>query len=74
MHFYNDLPWNPVHRAIQQPLQGVLDTCPSSAKGPRRNRTLLLFGFVGAQTPVAWLDSRPQLSHGVAEFFATARN
>ena len=69
MHRFNDLPWNPAHRAIQGPLQGVLRThgrpgaqggCPvaghaasdtghlrSSARG-RRDRALLLFGFVGA--------------------------
>jgi integrase len=69
MHRFNDLPWNPAHRAIQGPLQGVLRTharpvqkaaaltlpmlrqllatCDASARG-RRDRALLLFGFVGA--------------------------
>jgi len=69
MHRFNDLPWNPAHRAIQGPLQGVLRThgrpvrkaaaltlkmlrqilatCDQSARG-RRDRALLLFGFVGA--------------------------
>ena len=69
MHRFNDLPWNPAHRAIQGPLQGVLRTrgrpvrkaaaltlpllrqllatCDPSARG-RRDRALLLFGFVGA--------------------------
>ena len=69
MHRFNDLPWNPAHRAIQGPLQGVLHTrgrpvrkaaaltlpmlrqllatCDQSARG-RRDRALLLFGFVGA--------------------------
>ena len=69
MHRFNDLPWNPAHRDIQGPLQGVLRiygrpvqkaaaltlpmlrqllaTCDGSARG-RRDRTLLLFGFVGA--------------------------
>ena len=26
MHRFNDLPWNPAHRAIQEPLQGLLRT------------------------------------------------
>ena len=69
MHRFNDLPWNPAHRDIQGPLQGVLRTngrpvqkaaaltlpmlrqilatCDQSARG-RRDRALLLFGFVGA--------------------------
>jgi len=69
MHRFNDLPWNPAHRAIQGPLQGALRTrgrpvrkaaaltlpmlrqilasCDQSARG-RRDRALLLFGFVGA--------------------------
>ena len=69
MHRFNDLAWNPAHRDIQGPLQGVLRThprpvqkagaltlpmlrqllatCDSSARG-RRDRLLLLFGFVGA--------------------------
>src|SRR6201747_232489 len=69
MHRFNDLPWNPAHRDIQGPLQGVLRshgrpvqkaaaltltmlrqilaTCDASARG-RRDRALLLFGFVGA--------------------------
>jgi integrase len=69
MHRFNDLPWNPAHRDIQGPLQGVLRshgrpvqkaaaltlnmlrqilaTCDQSAGG-RRDRALLLFGFVGA--------------------------
>jgi integrase len=69
MHRFNDLPWNPAHRDIQGPLQGVLRThgrpmrkaaaltlpmlrqllatCDDSARG-RRDRALLLFGFVGA--------------------------
>jgi integrase len=69
MHRFNDLPWNPAHRDIQGPLQGVLRThgrpvqkaaaltlpmlrqllatCDRSARG-RRDRALLLFGFVGA--------------------------
>src|SRR6201991_2317715 len=69
MHRFNDLAWNPAHRAIQGPLQGVLRThgrpvrkaaalslamlrqllatCDASARG-RRDRALLLFGFVGA--------------------------
>ena len=69
MHRFNDLPWNPAHRDIQGPLQGVLRshgrpvqkaaaltlpmlrqilaTCDTSARG-RRDRALLLFGFVGA--------------------------
>ena len=69
MHRFNDLPWNPAHRAIQGPLQGVLRTrgrpvrkataltlpmlrqllatCDASARS-RRDRALLLFGFVGA--------------------------
>ena len=69
MHRFNDLPWNPAHRDIQGPLQGVLRThgrpvrkaaalsltmlrqllatCDPSARG-RRDRALLLFGFVGA--------------------------
>jgi integrase len=63
------LPWNPAHRDIQSPLQGVLRahplsvqkaaaltlpvlrlllaTCDQTARG-RHDRTLLLFGFVGA--------------------------
>jgi integrase len=69
MHRFNDLPWNPAHRDIQGPLQGVLRahgrpvhkaaaltlpmlraillTCDQSTRG-RRDRALLLFGFVGA--------------------------
>jgi integrase len=69
MHRFNDLAWNPAHRDIQGPLQGVLRsharptqkaaaltlpmlrqllaTCDQSARG-RRDRALLLFGFVGA--------------------------
>src|SRR6195952_1042676 len=69
MHRFDDLPWNPAHRDIQGPLQGVLRshgrpvqkaaaltlpmlrqilaTCDTSARG-RRDRALLLFGFVGA--------------------------
>jgi integrase len=69
MHRFNDLAWNPAHRAIQGPLQGALRTrgrpvrkaaaltlpmlrqilasCDQSARG-RRDRALLLFGFVGA--------------------------
>jgi hypothetical protein len=70
MHRFNDLPWNPAHRDIQGPLQGmlrshgrpvqkaaaaltltmlrqILATCDASARG-RRDRALLLFGFVGA--------------------------
>jgi integrase len=69
MHRFNDLPWNPAHRDIQGPLQGVLRsharpvrkaaaltlpmlrqllaTCDQSVRG-RRDRALLLFGFVGA--------------------------
>lgn len=69
MHRFNDLAWNPAHRDIQGPLQGVLRThgrparkaaaltlpmlrqllatCDESARG-RRDRALLLFGFVGA--------------------------
>jgi integrase len=69
MHRFNDLAWNPGHRDIQGPLQGVLRThprpvqkaaaltlpmlrqllatCDTSARG-RRDRLLLLFGFVGA--------------------------
>ena len=69
MHRFNDLPWNPAHRDIQGPLQGVLRThgrlvrkaaaltlpmlrqllatCDPSARG-RRDRALLLFGFIGA--------------------------
>ena len=69
MHRFNDLAWNPAHRDIQGPLQGVLRTharpvrkaaaltlpmlrqllatCDDSARG-RRDRALLLFGFVGA--------------------------
>ena len=69
MHRFNDLAWNPAHRDIQGPLQGVLRThprpvqkaaaltlpmlrqllatCDTSARG-RRDRLLLLFGFVGA--------------------------
>jgi integrase len=69
MHRFNDLAWNPAHRDIQGPLQGVLRshgrpvrkaaaltlsmlrqllaTCDASARG-RRDRALLLFGFVGA--------------------------
>jgi site-specific recombinase XerD len=69
MHRFNDLAWNPAHRDIQGPLQGVLRshgrpvqkaaaltlpmlhqilaTCDTSARG-RRDRALLLFGFVGA--------------------------
>ena len=69
MHRFNDLAWNPAHRDIQGPLQGVLRTharpvqkaaaltlpmlrqllatCNTSARG-RRDRLLLLFGFVGA--------------------------
>jgi integrase len=69
MHRFNDLPWNPAHRDIQGPLQGVLRThgrpvrkaaaltlpmlrqlvatCDASARG-RRDRALLLFGFIGA--------------------------
>jgi integrase len=69
MHRFNDLPWNPAHRDIQGPLQGVLRThgrpvqkaaaltlpmlrqllatCDRSVRG-RRDRALLLFGFVGA--------------------------
>jgi site-specific recombinase XerD len=69
MHRFNDLAWNPAHRAIQGPLQGVLRahgrpvqkaaaltlpllrqilaSCDQSARG-RRDRALLLFGFVGA--------------------------
>jgi integrase len=69
VHRFDDLPWNPAHRAIQGPLQGVLRThgrpvrkavaltlkmlrqilltCDQSARG-RRDRALLLFGFVGA--------------------------
>jgi integrase len=69
MHRFNDLPWNPAHRGIQGPLQGVLRThgrpvrkaaaltlpmlrqllatCDETARG-RRDRALLLFGFVGA--------------------------
>jgi integrase len=69
MHRFNDLPWNPAHRDIQGPLQGVLRshgrppqkaaaltvpmlrqllaTCDDSARG-RRDRALLLFGFIGA--------------------------
>jgi integrase len=69
LHRFNDLAWNPAHRAIQGPLQGVLRThgrpvrkaaalslamlrqllatCDASARG-RRDRALLLFGFVGA--------------------------
>ena len=69
MHRFNDLAWNPGHRDIQGPLQGVLRTharpvqkaaaltlpmlrqllatCDQSARG-RRDRLLLLFGFVGA--------------------------
>ena len=69
MHRFNDLRWNPAHRDIQGPLQGVLRTngrpvqraaaltlpmlrqllatCDQSVRG-RRDRALLLFGFVGA--------------------------
>ena len=69
LHRFNDLPWNPAHRDIQGPLQGMLRTrgrpaqkaaaltlpmlrqllatCDQSARG-RRDRALLLFGFVGA--------------------------
>jgi integrase len=69
MHRFNDLPWNPAHRDIQGPLQGImrthgrpvqkaaaltlpmlrqiLATCDHSARG-RRDRALLLFGFIGA--------------------------
>src|SRR6201996_3084773 len=69
MHRFNDLAWNPAHRDIQGPLQGVLRTyarppqraaaltlpllrqllatCDQSVRG-RRDRALLLFGFVGA--------------------------
>ena len=69
MHRFNDLPWNPAHRDIQGPLQGVLRThgrpvrkaaaltlpmlrqllatCDQGSRG-RRDRALLLFGFVGA--------------------------
>jgi integrase len=69
LHRFNDLAWNPAHREIQGPLQGVLRThgrpvrkaaaltlpmlrqlvatCDQGARG-RRDRALLLFGFVGA--------------------------
>jgi integrase len=51
MHRFNDPAWNPAHRDIQGPLQGalrsLLATCDESARG-RRDRALLLFGFVGA--------------------------
>jgi integrase len=69
MYRFNDLLWNPAHRDIQGPLQGVLRThgrpvqkaaaltlpmlrqllatCDRSVRG-RRDRALLLFGFVGA--------------------------
>ena len=36
MHRFNDLPWNPAHRDIQEPLRGVLrDPRPPGAQGRR---------------------------------------
>ncbi len=39
MHRFNDLPWNPAHRDIQQPLQGLLRV---SRRAPQRAAALTL--------------------------------